>query len=472
MIYKRIRKFKEVTTIKLNELSEKYNLSSYERMKNKSIIKGFEIKGLFGEYDYKFKFEDLANIYVAENGSGKTTILNLLVGIMTENIEKLRKIPFDSIKIHLEKTDIELEKSELYENSVSDSYDLEVILRRVLPPSITKRLLVELEKNPYSHNVYNILSQYRVPEIEISRIMDRISTYSSIAKKTVTKLRKISKFLNQTPIYLPTYRRIEEELSSLGLTTINSRNFNENLNGNNINFGMTDVKDKILELTAMLKDAAIKEYSNMTAEILEDLLNKKIKQKFETSINPEIIKIIIGRIGTDKIKEEKLISFIEGNLKTDNDEFLKYYLNKLINIYNANRDIDDKIKKYVEVCNFYLVNKKMIYDEVLAKVKIVKLNKDEKDEKYEIDFTLLSSGEKQILSLFSKLYLEMKNKSIIIIDEPELSLSIEWQKRLLPDIINSGMCELLIATTHSPFIFKNELCEYAKDLSLFREESK
>ena len=68
----------------------------------------------------------------------------------------------------------------------------------------------------------------------------------------------------------------------------------------------------------------------------------------------------------------------------------------------------------------------------------------------------LSSGEKQVISLFSYLYL-YPEKNIVLIDEPELSLSIEWQRRLLMDVINSPTCTQLLAITHSPFIFDNEL---------------
>ena len=45
-----------------------------------------------------------------------------------------------------------------------------------------------------------------------------------------------------------------------------------------------------------------------------------------------------------------------------------------------------------------------------------------------IDLEWLSSGEKQIISIFSKVYLECVSPCIFIIDEPELSLSIEWQR--------------------------------------------
>ena len=51
-----------------------------------------------------------------------------------------------------------------------------------------------------------------------------------------------------------------------------------------------------------------------------------------------------------------------------------------------------------------------------------------------------------------------------MIDEPELSLSIDWQRRLLPDIIRSGNCNMLLAVTHSPFIFENEFDMDAKEI--------
>ena len=53
---------------------------------------------------------------------------------------------------------------------------------------------------------------------------------------------------------------------------------------------------------------------------------------------------------------------------------------------------------------------------------------------------------------------------MILFDEPELSLSMLWQKQLLPDILHSNKCSFLMAVTHSPFIFDNELDQYAVGL--------
>jgi len=87
-----------------------------------------------------------------------------------------------------------------------------------------------------------------------------------------------------------------------------------------------------------------------------------------------------------------------------------------------------------------------------------------------VDIGSLSSGEKQIISLFALLYLQKKDNLAIFFDEPELSLSIEWQKTLLPDIVNSGKCKLLFATTHSPFIFENDLESNTVDLAEYIQE--
>ena len=69
-----------------------------------------------------------------------------------------------------------------------------------------------------------------------------------------------------------------------------------------------------------------------------------------------------------------------------------------------------------------------------------------------------------MLSIFSKLYLEQKEKCIILFDEPELSLSMKWQEHFLPDIMKSGKCSMLIAVTHSPFIFDNDYDKLAQDM--------
>ncbi|NEP46867.1 MAG: ATP-binding protein, partial [Okeania sp. SIO2H7] len=107
----------------------------------------------------------------------------------------------------------------------------------------------------------------------------------------------------------------------------------------------------------------------------------------------------------------------------------------------------------------------IIYDEANVDISIIETRNNTP-----IDLSNLSSGEKQIVSIFGKIYLDPSKDFIVLFDEPELSLSIEWQRNLLPDILKSNKCKLLLAVTHSPFIFDNELDLNAHDLDTFVKE--
>lgn len=63
----------------------------------------------------------------------------------------------------------------------------------------------------------------------------------------------------------------------------------------------------------------------------------------------------------------------------------------------------------------------------------------------------LSAGEKQMLSFLC--YNAFSNKTPIFIDEPELSLHVDWQGILLPTLLEQATTNQLFVATHSPFIY-------------------
>ena len=68
-----------------------------------------------------------------------------------------------------------------------------------------------------------------------------------------------------------------------------------------------------------------------------------------------------------------------------------------------------------------------------------------------ISSDLLSSGEKQLLSFLA--YNAFMQNAIFIIDEPELSLHVDWQRQLFPTLLKQGTSNQFIVATHSPFIY-------------------
>jgi len=63
----------------------------------------------------------------------------------------------------------------------------------------------------------------------------------------------------------------------------------------------------------------------------------------------------------------------------------------------------------------------------------------------------LSAGEKQMLSFIC--YNAFYDDCVIFIDEPELSLHIDWQRQLFPILERQATSNQFIAATHSPFIY-------------------
>lgn len=70
-----------------------------------------------------------------------------------------------------------------------------------------------------------------------------------------------------------------------------------------------------------------------------------------------------------------------------------------------------------------------------------------------IGIKLLSSGEKQLLILMLKVFLTEDNDCIILFDEPEISLHLEWQHKFIDTICKLNPNMQIFISTHSPSIF-------------------
>jgi len=71
--------------------------------------------------------------------------------------------------------------------------------------------------------------------------------------------------------------------------------------------------------------------------------------------------------------------------------------------------------------------------------------------KEKIPSDLLSAGEKQILSFL--VYNAFFDSVPIFIDEPEMSLHVDWQRILFPTLLEQKTNNQFIVATHSPFIY-------------------
>ncbi|MBR1409590.1 MAG: AAA family ATPase [Prevotella sp.] len=77
----------------------------------------------------------------------------------------------------------------------------------------------------------------------------------------------------------------------------------------------------------------------------------------------------------------------------------------------------------------------------------------------------LSSGEKQILAILLTVLVEDNQPYVLFMDEPEVSLHLEWQKRLVDLCLELNPNVQIILTTHSPAIVMNGWVDSVTEVS-------
>lgn len=425
---------------------------------NMTDIQRIKINRLFGNQNIDIVLKNGVNIFVGENGLGKTNILNCIYYLISNDFDKLSNINFKSIEIFFKDFDKDGKNSIKIQNKIYG-----------------RKNSIEEYKKQHAKKLLNskIDEDYINSYVTFQKILDYIEMKDTgnlfvSYKNNKEKLNEISEKIKENIIYLPTYRRIEIDLKSNNVQADNLE-YDDNLL---IKFGMDDVKKSISNIMNRISEVAMKSFNDMNAILLTEYVNDNIALK-KRIFNSDVgnIEVILNRIGKaiDKQTKNMILDLLHnGGINESKYLYLKNFLSILVEKSEEQKVLDNKINKFIEVCNKYFVNKMFIYDPIELTISLyVKCNNSCEIEFKKIDLNDLSSGEKQIVSLFSKLYLEHfenDSKSIVIIDEPELSLSLMWQQELLPDIMHSGKCALLITVTHSPFIFRNEFDKYAMDI--------
>ena len=304
-------------------------------------------------------------------------------------------------------------------------------------------------------------------------------------KELQESIQYVRESINAQILYLPTYRRIERELGSIfegidlddvrrGRARIRTGE-SENTFIELVEFGMRDVQQAIEVALSGLRDFARENLTTLTFRNLGDVVDReylKVGMKEIAEVSEDKIRSVLDRVPESiltSLHKEHLLRVINTARTTESpDDHSKIICNYFLNLLHFQTTLQERersIAAFCDLCSEYTTDKQFIYDRAQFGFSIIP--KEEKFKAQKIELGDLSSGEKQIVSLFNHLYLSGKNRYFVLIDEPELSLSVPWQRRFLIDIRKGGFCAGLVAVTHSPFIYDNELKPFAHSLGEF-----
>jgi hypothetical protein len=432
-------------------------------------ITEFSILGLHGNKNIRLKLEDNTLILVGQNGTHKTTILTLFYSFLAGDVERLAKYTFDSLEMVINGKSF-LYNTE-YQNMLHSLWTHDELRKAELPiPYKVKQSFNESEISELS--IQDLIAAMREEDSTDIRDLERMLPFCY--KDYVFK--RLHNALGQKPFqffYFPTYRITEAD------SQIGSRNL---LKGS-IRFttfnlcGMEDIQELWAKKTKSLKDQKIENETYLKNEFAEIAYDEDIYQN--TSLDDfqeysqDLINKVLERIKQDnqikpKLKESLLTIHI---FETNNSKVPKtlHIFKRYIESYQRLFELEKSLDQLCEACNRYLYSNEMVFDPTKLDVYIRNRKSSEKSPEQRIDLSQLSSGEKQLVSLFTHLYLSEGTQYFVIIDEPEISLSVEWQETFLEDIRNGTFCSGLFVATHSPFMFDNSLRKYAHGVGRFLE---
>lgn len=442
-------------------------------------LKEFWIVGLWGERNYHLIIDDGKLIMVGENGCGKSTVLRIMFYTLSRKWGKLLKEDFVKIKVVFEDSEMEFTKEQIgrdndyYLDSSSELFTkLPIMFRRRYMDGRMDRIMLD--------DVREILYSMGYSKSVLKEELDELERTIEVIPSSIRPVSDWLKMKSKQPVlFMPTYRRIEKQPEiperEFGQTRLGKQYF-ENLMMEVSHIGMHDVEEAIQNLIASIKSEYANSSSQLNLECFKGILEQDFKEVASIPneyMEPESIEMVFESLNknelwdVDKIQiKEKLIAIIGKTEEYEEfDKIVIYYYNMLIKRYESLKEIENQLEHFFYVCNQYLSGKEFVYRpnsfEYVIEVR------SHNGSKKEINIEQLSSGEKQIVALFSYIYLFVKKSCTIIIDEPELSLSVLWQQTILEDIVKSNKCNHLIVATQSPFVYDNSLMQYGHAMEEF-----
>ena len=193
-------------------------------------------------------------------------------------------------------------------------------------------------------------------------------------------------------------------------------------------------------------------------EANDPLREKHIEIKNKLDILPKVIYVPteinfqkMNTASTTLVQEYKFINIVNTNLIKD---IPSYIATKMISamLKNKNEKVGDVQKKVFNEINeiFEILDIDVKVEDISQDGKNMPIFTNSTGDKFDINE--LSSGEKQLFLRTLAIKMLNPENSIILIDEPELSLHPKWQQRIVDVYRKIGKNNQIIIATHSPHI--------------------
>lgn len=415
-------------------------------------IKKIEVYNFLGHEKIEYEFNESINIFIGPNGCGKTTLLKMLSELKNLNLEYFLDISFSKIKLILSDNAIIIVKKSEKNIFLFQKLSKKLILSNYWERTDTEEYLRGNIRDKYYTSEKKIIDYYKkqgvfknnstIEKLDLNiDFIPLLRTYCFVNEEKYEYL-NLEKLLSRIK---------DEHIIAMKQYSLENEVFKKKILGvpfSQINISFEKMVKDILEFTNESADNLIEIYK----ELVEESELDKVKAELEK------LKQAKSKLITFNKKRENLSSKQKININLDiekykivsnvlNLDLIKHTGELATQLLKSKKDIFKKFREIEDVINsfFKITNKELKIDEA-GDVKIYYRGNN-------LDVFKLSSGEKQLITLFSHIILKSyeKENQIFLIDEPEISLHLAWQQKFI-DALSKIKNNQYVLATHSPEI--------------------
>ena len=423
------------------------------------FIESFKIEKLWGYRPINLTFHRDVNILIGPNASGKTTILGILHSILVLDLPNLLNFNFNRAEIKLRSFKSRSVHTITVKRDAADGFSELSLGKKRLPiniETISDRRLPERYSFPERGSYFKstLIRAAVEADVDIIRAEDFYDELTALVPI----------------VWLPVSRR-------LPVTEYEEERYTRTRTLESVDLRLEELLEGLFHYHSRLNTLLSKRYKEFEHQVLSVILYSKEHDQLDSIFSsipsklPTITekKQLLGAFKAAGLLDEQMRTRINEHFaaaeavlkRVDKSDKLGWDLEGILVIplirrtqamveYARKLEEDREkifapLRRYEDTVNSFLNDKTIKVDES-GQLKI------DSPLQSHLNTHHLSSGEKQILILLTQALLRVDEPVVYIADEPELSLHVTWQEKLLESLVALGGQMQVIVATHSPDI--------------------
>lgn len=422
-------------------------------------LRQIKVQKLFGQFDYDIalKNDDRITILTAPNGFGKSTILRMVNSLIDGDFDALRKITFNAISL-------------LFEDGQSISVNRKVgtckgSLYSVRIETNGTGKTYKLDQNVRFGSRFEeaLRTSSHLPFIRQLSEDEYIDERRGVVMDSMELVRRYGlRFMDEERLRIPAKQALRNKLPTIYIPA-DRLYLQSTFEGRH---GERNQMSSVSEINLMAKNLAsdaINNYAqhasridqNFTARLLDSVnqdsevsgvpSSDSLRQLEDQERNVKMLETRLQRLGLLDSSDKS-----PGSAKTVNTmaavRVLKLHFDDMADKYSSLLDVASRIELFLEFLSTMFSFKTVNF----SLERGLYLKSDSGDD---LSLDALASGEQHLLVLYGRL-LFGNDVPLVLLDEPEISLHLEWQMKFLSHmekIADLHPFDLIIAT-HSPYL--------------------